>query len=150
TMKYQVIGTRPIRHDGVDKVTGRALYGADFTAAGLLHGRVLRSPHAHAMIRGIKVAAALQLPGVEAVVTSADLPDPGNRVAEPGEGAIKLPDLSRNCLARGKVLYKGHAGAAVAATNPHIAEEALKRIEVEYEPLPPVTDVTAAMQPAAP
>src|SRR5438445_504799 len=93
-MKYQVIGTRPIRHDGIDKVTGRALYGADLTMAGLLHGRVLRSPHAHAVLGGIKISKALQLPGVEAVVTSADLPDPGDRIAELGEGAIKLHDLS--------------------------------------------------------
>src|SRR5438552_12769668 len=111
-MKYQVIGTRPIRHDGIDKVTGRALYGADLTMAGLLHGRVLRSPHAHAVLGGIKISKALQLPGVEAVVTSADLPDPGDRIAELGEGAIKLHDLSSNCLARDKVLYKGQAVAA--------------------------------------
>ncbi len=148
--KYQVIGTRPIRHDGTDKVTGRALYGADLTMAGLLHGRVLRSPHAHAVIKGIKIAKALALPGVEAVVTSADLPDPGDRVAELGEGAIKLHDLSSNCLARGKVLYQGQAVAAVAATSPHVAEEALKLIEVEYEVLPPVTDVTLAMREGAP
>jgi CO/xanthine dehydrogenase Mo-binding subunit len=148
--KYQVIGTRPIRHDGLDKVTGRALYGADFQMAGLLHGRVLRSPIAHGVLRGIKISKALAVPGVEAVVTSADLPDPGDRVAELGEGAIKLSDLSSNCLARGKVLYKGQAVAAVAATSPHIAEEALKLIEVDYETLPPVIDVLAAMQPQAP
>jgi xanthine dehydrogenase molybdenum-binding subunit len=148
--KYQVIGTRPIRHDGMDKVTGRALYGADLQMSGLLHGRVLRSPHAHAVIRGIKIGKALQLPGVEGIVTAADLPDPGDRVAELGEGAIKLHDLSSNCLARDKVLYQGHAVAAVAATNPHVAEEALKLIEVDYEVLPPLTDVTAAMQPGAP
>jgi CO/xanthine dehydrogenase Mo-binding subunit len=148
--KYQVIGTRPIRHDGLDKVTGRALYGADFQMAGLLHGRVLRSPIAHGVLRDIRISKALALPGVEAVVTSADLPDPGDRVAELGEGAIKLSDLSSNCLARGKVLYKGQAVAAVAATSPHIAEEALKLIEVDYETLPPVIDVVAAMQPSAP
>ena len=99
-MKYQVIGTRPIRHDGTDKVTGRALYGADFTMAGLLHGRVLRSPHAHGVIRSIKISKALQTPGVEAVITSADLADPGDRIADLGEGAIKLHDLSSNCLAQ--------------------------------------------------
>src|SRR4051794_20220873 len=144
TTKYQVIGTRPIRHDGIDKVTGRALYGADLTLSGLLHGRVLRSPHAHAVIKGIKIAKALQLPGVEAVVTSADLPDPGDRVAELGEGAIKMHVLSSNCLARAKVLYKGQAVAAVAATSPHIAEEALNLTEVEYQSLPPVIDVVEA------
>jgi xanthine dehydrogenase molybdenum-binding subunit len=150
TKKYQVIGTRPIRHDGVDKVTGRALYGADLQMAGLLHGRILRSPIAHGIIKGIKISKALAMPGVEAVVTSADLPDPGDRIAELGEGAIKLSDLSSNCLARGKVLYKGQAVAAVAAVSPHVAEEALKLIEVDYETLPPVIDVVAAMQPGAP
>lgn len=148
--KYTVLGTRPIRHDGVDKVTGRALYGADVQMAGLLHGRVLRSPHAHARIRRIDVSKALALPGVEAVVTSADFPDPGNKIAELGEGAINLAHLSSNCLARGKVLYKGQAVAAVAASTAHLAEEALKLIAVDYEPLPPVVDVRAAMRDDAP
>src|SRR5262245_43611795 len=148
--KYQVIGTRPIRHDGADKVTGRALYGADIQMAGLLHGRILRSPHAHARIRSINTAKAAGLPGVVAIATSADLPDPGSRIAELGEGAVNLRHLSSNCLAHGKVLYKGQAVAAVAAINPHIAEEALKLIEVDYEPLPPVIDVRAAMKETAP
>jgi CO/xanthine dehydrogenase Mo-binding subunit len=147
---YQVIGTRPIRHDGVDKVTGRALYGADVHLAGLLHGRILRSPHAHARIRAIDVNEALALPGVEAVVTSADLPNPGNKIAELGEGAINLKHLSSNCLARGKALYQGHAVAAVAAHSLHVAEEALALIRVDYEPLPPVLDVRAAMQDGSP
>jgi CO/xanthine dehydrogenase Mo-binding subunit len=147
---FKVIGTRPIRHDGIDKVTGRALYGADVQPAGLLHGRILRSPLAHARIRGIDASKALALPGVEAVVTSADLADPANRVAELGEGAINLAHLSSNCLARGKVLYKGHAVAAVAAVNSHVAEEALNLIAVDYEPLPVVLDVRAAMRDDAP
>src|SRR5262249_24943641 len=113
TADFKVVGTRPIRHDGVDKVTGRALYGADFQAAGLLHGRVLRSPYAHARIRRIDANKALVTPGVEAVVTSADLPEPGSRIADLGEGAVNLRDLSSNILARGKVLYQGHAVAAV-------------------------------------
>jgi CO/xanthine dehydrogenase Mo-binding subunit len=147
---YQVIGTRPIRHDGLDKVTGRALYGADVQLAGLIHGRILRSPHAHARIRGIDVSKARALPGVEAVVTSAELPDPGNRIAELGEGAINLRHLSCNVLAREKALYKGHAVVAVAAVNPHVAEEALALIQVDYEPLPPVIEVRAAMKDNAP
>src|SRR5262249_12273411 len=117
TTNYKVLGTRPIRHDGVDKVTGRALYGADVQLAGLLHGRVLRSPHAHARIRATDASQALALPGVVAVVTSADFPDPGDRIAELGEGAINLKHLSSNCLARDKVLYHGQAVAAVAATS---------------------------------
>jgi CO/xanthine dehydrogenase Mo-binding subunit len=147
---FQVIGTRPIRHDGTDKVTGRALYGADVQMAGLLHGRILRSPHAHAHIRRIDVSKALALPGVEAVVTSADLPEPGDRLAELGEGAVNLRHLSCNVLAREKALYRGHAVAAVAAINPHIAEEALDLIQVDYEPLPPVIDVREAMKDKAP
>ncbi len=150
TASYKVIGTRPIRHDGVDKVTGRALYGADIQMAGLLHGRILRSPLAHAGIRKIDASKALALPGVEAVVTSADLPDPGDKIAELGEGAVSLRDLSSNCLARGKALYKGHAVAAVAAASAHIAEEACQLIAVDYEPLPPVIDVLAAMKDSAP
>ena len=74
TEGYRVVGTRPIRHDGADKVTGRALYGADFHMAGLLHGFILRSPHAHARIRRIDVSKAAAFPGVKAVVTAADLP----------------------------------------------------------------------------
>ncbi|MFO0966470.1 MAG: xanthine dehydrogenase family protein molybdopterin-binding subunit [Gemmataceae bacterium] len=146
---YKVIGARPIRHDGLDKVTGRAQYGADIQMTGMLQGRILRSPHAHANIRKVDVSAALKLPGVEAVVTSADLPDPGNRIAHLGEGAIKLRDLSCNTLAREKALYKGHAIAAVAATSAHIAEEALKLIKVDYEPLAPVIDVRQAITPEA-
>src|SRR5437899_926225 len=141
TNGYKVIGTRPIRHDGVDKVTGRAIYGADVQMAGLLHGRVLRSPIPHGRIRSIDASKALALPGVEGVATSDDLADPGNRVAELGEGAVNLSHLSSNCLARGKVVYKGQPVVAVAAVSPHIAEEALKLINVEYEPLPHVTDV---------
>src|SRR5438067_2323455 len=129
---FKVIGTRPVRHDGVDKVTGRALYGADVQLTGLLHGRILRSPLAHARIRGVDATEALALPGVVAVTTADDMPDPGSKMAELGEGANNLAHLSSNCLARGKVLYKGHAVAAVAATSPHVAEEAVKRIRVDY------------------
>jgi CO/xanthine dehydrogenase Mo-binding subunit len=150
TNGYKVIGTRPVRHDGVDKVTGRAVYGADVQMPGLLHGRVLRSPIPHGIIRSIDASAALAMPGVEAVVTSADLNDPGDRIAELGEGAVNLKHLSSNCLARGKVHYKGQAVAAVAATSAHLAEEALKRIVVDYQRLPHVTDVRAAMRDDAP
>jgi CO/xanthine dehydrogenase Mo-binding subunit len=142
---YKVIGTRPIRHDGVDKVTGRAVYGADVQLPGLLHGRILRSPHAHARIRSIDTRKAEALEGVKAVVTGADLPDPGDRMAMLGElGEVPLKYISRNVLASGKALYHGHAVAAVAATSPRIAEEALGLIEVDYEVLPPVIDVLAA------
>src|SRR5262245_1811463 len=147
---YKVIGTRPIRHDGIDKVTGRAVYGADVQPGGLLHGRILRSPIPHGRIRSLDAGKALALPGVEAVVTGADLAEPGDRIAELGEGAVNLNHLSSNCLARGKVFYKGQAVAAVAAVSAHVAEEALKLIAVDYEPLPHVTDVRAAMKDGAP
>ena len=148
--EYKVIGTRPIRHDGVEKVTGRALYGADFQTAGLLHGKVLRSPHAHARIISIDTNRAEAYPGVKGVVTAQDLPTAEDKVADLGEGAVNLKYLCDNVLASDKVLYKGHAIAAVAATNPHIAEEACKLIDIEYEVLPPVLEVRQAMAPDAP
>ncbi len=148
--EYKVIGTRPIRHDGVDKVTGRAIYGADFQITGLLHGRVLRSPHAHARIISIDTSRAEALPGVKGIVTAQDLPEAGDKIADLGEGAVNLKYLCDNILASDKALYKGHAIAAVAATNPHIAEEACTLIDVEYEVLPPVLEVRQAMEPDAP
>lgn len=148
--QYKVIGTRPIRHDGVDKVTGRAKYGGDLRLSGMIFGSMLRSPHAHANIKSIDTSAAEALPGVRAIATSADLPEQGDRIVELGEGAVNMRHLSANVLARGKVLYKGHAIAGVAADNIHIAEEAVKLIKVEYEILPPVLDVRKAMSPEAP
>jgi len=146
---FKVIGTRPIRHDGEDKVTGRAKYGADYAFPGMLHGKVLRSPHAHANIKSIKIDKALKLPGVKAIVTHKDLPAAENKLEQAGEMMINPMYLSMNILAHDKVLYDGHAIAAVAATSPHIAEEALRLIEVEYEVLPPVMTVDAAMKPGA-
>jgi CO/xanthine dehydrogenase Mo-binding subunit len=149
--EYRVIGKRPIRHDGVDKVTGRAVYGADVQLPGLLYGKVLRSPHAHARIKSIRTEKALTLEGVKAVVTAADLPNPEGRSANLGElGEVPLEYLSRNVLASGKVFYQGHAVAAVAATSPHLAEEALDLIEVDYEVLPPVLEVLQAMREDSP
>ena len=151
TQEYNVVGTRPIRHDGADKVTGRAKYGADINMPGLLYGKVLRSPHAHARIKSIDVSQALALPGVKAVVTSADFPQPSGKVIDLGEGAIQNPlFLSNNIMAAGKALYKGHAVAAVAASSPHIAEEALALIKVDYEVLRPVLDGRDAMKEGAP
>ncbi|MCB1512439.1 MAG: xanthine dehydrogenase family protein molybdopterin-binding subunit, partial [Hyphomicrobiaceae bacterium] len=148
--KYKVIGTRPLRHDGVDKVTGRAKYGADLNLTGMLHGAVLRSPHAHARIIRIDTSGAEAVPGVRAVATAVDFPEQGDRIVELGEGAANMRHLSANVMARDKVLYRGHPVAAVAADSIHVAEEALSKIVVEYEPLPPVLDVRQAMQPNAP
>jgi CO/xanthine dehydrogenase Mo-binding subunit len=148
--KFKVIGTRPIRHDGVDKVTGRARYGADVSLPGMLHGKVLRSPYAHARIKSIDASAALALPGVKAVITSADFPPQKSAMVPMGELAMNPLYLSMNMLAHDKVLYDGHAVAAVAATSPHIAEEALKLIKVDYEVLPHVMNVLDAMKDDAP
>lgn len=148
--KYKVIGTRPIRHDGADKVTGRAKYGADTKLSGLLAGYILRSPHAHARIRRIDTSAALAAPGVHAVVVAADIPNQSDHIAELGEGAVNMRHLRSNVLASDKVLYRGHAVAAVAADNIHLAEEAAKKIVVEYEPLPVVLDARSAMKADAP
>jgi xanthine dehydrogenase molybdenum-binding subunit len=148
--EFKVIGTRPVRHDGVDKVTGRAKYGADYAFPDMLHGKVLRSPHAHAIIKSIKVDKALAMPGVKAVLTGDELPALPDKAEPMGEVPTNLRHATHNVLARGKVLYNGHAVAAVAAISPHIAEEALNLIEVEYEVLPPVLSVHEAMAPNAP
>ena len=138
TKTYNVVGTRPIRHDGADKVTGAAKYGADFNPALMLYGKILRSPHAHAAIRSIDTSAAEALPGVKAVVTSRDFnPNAGagdDRV-DLGESVASLKFLRDNVLASDKALYKGHAVAGVAAESPNIAEEALSLIKVDYEPI---------------
>ena len=147
---YQVIGTRPIRHDGTDKVTGRAIYGIDARMPGMLFGAVLRSPHAHARILSIDTSRADALPGVKAVVTSRDLPDVEAKISGQGEGAVNLRYQSCNILGRDKALYHGHALAAVSATSLQIAQEAIQLIEVKYELLPPVMDVRQAMLPDAP
>ena len=147
---YRIIGTRPLRPDGTDKVTGRAAYGADTQMEGLLFGRLLRSPHAHANIRGIDASKALALPGVKAVVTNADFPEIGSKIMDLGEGSTDAKWLQDNVLASDKVLYHGHAVAAVAAIDQHIAEDALALIDVDYEVLTPVTDVREAMLDDAP
>jgi CO/xanthine dehydrogenase Mo-binding subunit len=150
TQQYTIVGTRPIRHDGADKVTGRAQYGADFQMTGLLYGYVLRSPHAHARIRRIDTSKAEKLPGVKAVVTAADFPQGPDRIVDLGEGDTPLSYARGNVLASGKALYKGHAVAAVAATSLHLAEEAAGLIEVDYEVLPCVLTAPEAMQDGAP
>lgn len=151
TEEYNVVGTRPIRHDGADKVMGRARYAADIHLPGMLHGKILRSPHAHARINKIDATRALALAGVEAVVTGMDLPEISAEVADLEEGAnVNYGFYSRNVLAREKALYLGHAIAAVAATSPALAEQALELIDVEYEILTPVLDANSAMKEGAP
>ena len=150
TTGFRVIGSNPIRQDGVEKVTGRARYGADIHLPGMLFGAVLRSPHAHARILSIDTRAAEALPGVRAVITGRDLPEVESKIADLGESTINLRYQSANTLAHDKALYFGHPIAAVAATSLPVAEAALALIKVDYEVLPPVLDVRAAMQPGSP
>jgi CO/xanthine dehydrogenase Mo-binding subunit len=132
-------------------VTGRAQYGADIRLTDMLFGRVKRSPHAHAIIKGIDASKALALPGVKAVITRADFPEVGRGSGEEDEaGATPLPLLIDRIMASKKALFRGHAVAAVCATDPHIAEDAVDLIEVDYEVLPSVTNVREAMLDVAP
>ncbi len=137
---FRIVGQRPLRPDGIDKVTGRARFGADMNAPGMLVGRVLRSPHAHARIRSIDASKAAALPGVKAVVTRDDFGPVGD----------DLHDVMVNCMAQEKALYDGHAVAAVAAVSASVARKALRLIEVDYEILPHVIDVDDAMAADAP
>jgi CO/xanthine dehydrogenase Mo-binding subunit len=148
--QYRVIGTRPMRHDAVDKVTGVAKYGADFSAPGMLYGKILRSPYAHAKIVSIDTSKAESVPGVLAVATSADFPIIASRPLdyENFQGNPRL--IAENIFAHEKVLYKGHAVAAVAATSQHIAEEAVGLIEVKYDVLPTVLTWRDALKEDAP
>lgn len=141
--KFKVIGSRVKRPDGIDKVTGRAKYGADYNAPGQLVGLFLRSPHAHARIKSISTARAEKLSGVKAIITCDDLPDLTN-----GDSGAR--DILENCMARGTALYDGHAVAAVAAIDEKTAKKALQLIKVTYEILPHVTDVDEALKPDAP
>jgi CO/xanthine dehydrogenase Mo-binding subunit len=138
--EYSVVGKRVNRVDALAKVTGKALYSADISLPGMLYGKVLWSPYAHARIRRLDVAKAQALEGVMAVITAADVPGKQNE----GENPMT------SCLAREKVIFAGQPVAAVAAINPYVAEGALGLIEVDYEELTPVVDVLEAMKPDAP
>jgi CO/xanthine dehydrogenase Mo-binding subunit len=146
---YQVVGTRPIRHDGLEKVTGRAVYGADVKVPGLIWGEVLRSTEVHARIKKIDVSEAEKMPGVLAVMTNADFPDPRAGEIETGEDVVNFERDTQNLMAKDKVLYRGHVVAAVAAIDRNTAQEAVKRIKVEFEKLPAVKNVDEAMAPNA-
>src|SRR6266581_9624098 len=148
--RFKWVGTRPVRPDGVPKVTGLAQYGADLAMPGMLVGHILRSPHAHARIRLIDTAQAAALPGVKAVVTSADFPEQKFEYFGPERVAQNYWHMTRNIMAREKVLHEGHPVAAVAATSKAIADQALAMIDVDYEVLPHVIDVDEAMKPDAP
>ncbi|MDE2900221.1 MAG: xanthine dehydrogenase family protein molybdopterin-binding subunit, partial [Chloroflexota bacterium] len=147
----RVIGTRTPKVEGVDKVTGRAQFGADVQLPGLLVGRILPSPHAHARIVRIDTSAAEALPGVLAVVTGDDFPlaRPGTQTPF-GTATERSYFVGQEVIARDKVVYHGQTVAAVAARTAEAAERALELIDVEYEPLPPVFDAVEAMRPGAP
>jgi CO/xanthine dehydrogenase Mo-binding subunit len=148
--RFKWVGTRPIRPDGVPKVTGKAMYGADLAMAGALYGKVIRSPHAHARIRSIDASKALKLPGVKAVITGADFPDQKFEYVGPERVAQNLWHITRNIMAREKALYEGHPVAAIAAISKSVADEAAALLEIDYEVLPHVIDVDEAMKPDAP
>ena len=152
TKNYSAVGTRPVRHDGFDKVTGKAAYGADVNLPGMLHAKALRSPHAHAAIKSIDTSRAEAHPGVRAVITAADFPEYENKaVTGPAGGPPQnMLHVSSKIMARGKALFRGHPVAAVAADSAHEAEEALELIDVEYETLPAVVSVEDAMADGAP
>src|SRR5437667_2372806 len=147
---FKWVGTRPIRPDGVPKVTGRAMYGADLAMPGMLWGKILRSPHAHARIRKIDTSKAAALPGVRAVMTAADFPDQKFEYIGPERVQQNAWHITRNVMAREKALYEGHAVAAVAAIDRATAEEAAALIDIDYEVLLHVIDVDEAMKPDAP
>jgi CO/xanthine dehydrogenase Mo-binding subunit len=148
--KFKYVGTRPIRHDGLDKVTGRAEFGADHSMPGMLHGALARSPHAHARIVSIDTSEAEALEGVHAVLTGADFPVIPSQYSGGEAGGMNFGEVADNCIAHDKVLYNGHVVAAVAAKSPDVANEAVKRIKVKYEVLPPVLDLDTALTAGAP
>ena len=138
---FKSIGTRPIRPDGFEKVTGRAKFGADLRLPGMLEGAIVRSPHAHARIRSIDTTAAAAMPGVKAIVTGADFPEPSGKPDD--------QSLQRNIIARDTAYYEGHVVAAVAASSRREARAAAAAIVVDYEVLPHVLTVDEAMAPGA-
>lgn len=148
--QFKYVGTRPVRPDGVDKVTGRATFGADFSLPGMLYGLVLRSPHAHARIKSVDLSGALAQDGVLAAVSGADFPEVEDTGDIGGEGGGSMKDLAENVMARDKALYNGHAVAAVAATSLKKARAALDAIKVDYEVLTPVLSLDEAMAEDAP
>jgi CO/xanthine dehydrogenase Mo-binding subunit len=131
------VGEPVPRVDGIPKVTGAFAYSSDLHAAGMLWGRTLRSPHAHARIHAIDISAALEMPGVHAVLTHEDVP---------GEKCYGGQFQDQPVLAFDRVRYFGEPVALVAAEHPEQARRAAERIRVEYEPLAPVVDAERATE----
>ena len=149
-VEFKQFGKRYRKVDGADKVTGQAVFGADFTAQGSLFAKIVRSPHAHARIVSIDTTEAEAMPGVEAVCTAADFPSDVSGEVDTGEVEIGIQFLANLIMGRRKALFEGHPVAAVAATDIHIAEEAARLVKVVYDVLPAVTDPIEAMSPDAP
>ena len=143
---YKIVGTNPERHDATDKVTGKAQYGADISLPGMLYGKIIRSPYAHAKIRSIDISEAQNSPDVKSVVTASDFPQqsPVAQIPEMGKS------ITQNVMAVDRVFYKGHAVAAVSATSLQAAEEATNLIKIDYEILDPVITVEDAIKEDAP
>ena len=142
-VNFKVIGTTPERPDGIEKVTGRARFADDIHLPRMLFGKILRSPHAHAIIKSIDTSKATAIPGVHGTLTGLDFPKlESTIIPHGGASTINIKDLAENCIARNKTLYDGHAVAAVVADNYHIAEQALELIEVDYEILEPVLELS--------
>ena len=149
--RYKWVGTRPIRPDGVPKVTGKAMYAADYTMPGAIVGSILRSPHAHARIRSIDTSKAARAAGRQGGRDRRRISRTTNSsMSDPERVAVNFWHVTRNVMAREKALYEGHAVAAVAAIDAATAEEALSLIDVDYEVLPHVIDVDEAMKDDAP
>ena len=148
-VKYRVIGSQPISKDTIDMAMGRTVYGIDIKLPSMIHGKILRSPHAHAHILSIDVSPAEALPGVLAVVTWRDLWT-SDEIASPDKVDPERKQFRDGYLASDKALYCGHPIAAVAAVDPWLAEEALKLIDVKYEVLPPVLDSLEAVEKTSP
>ena len=136
--EFKYVGHNVKRVDGIEKVTGAAKYVGDITVPGMLYGRILRSNYPHARIRSIDASRAEALPGVVAVLTAADITD------------LHPIYNGRPVIAINKVRYVGEPVAAVAAEDLATAEEALALIHVDYEELPTVTNIEAAIKPGAP
>jgi nicotinate dehydrogenase large molybdopterin subunit len=137
----RTVGKSVTRKDAVPKVTGRAIYAGDLSLPGMLWGKVLLSEHPHALIKRIDTSAAKALNGVKAVLTAEDIP---------GENVFGIAIPDQQALADKKVRFYGEPVALVAAEDPFTAEQALKLIQVEYEPLPAVFSPVEALKPEAP
>lgn len=137
-VRNELVGSRALRLDAADKLTGRARYASDYSVPGMLHGKIVRSDRQHARIVSIDVSAALELSGVEAVIFG----DVGGRFGE----VVK----DQTPFAIHTVRYIGDPVAAIAAETPEIAEQAARLVDIEYEDLDAIQDPFAALEPGAP